>query len=32
MAFFLFNVDWGRAWPVFLIIAGVAALLSAIWR
>jgi hypothetical protein len=25
-ATFLFNLDWGRVWPVFLIIAGASAL------
>ncbi len=31
-AFFLFNVDWGTAWPVFLIIAGAAVLVGVIVR
>jgi hypothetical protein len=25
---FLFNMDWGKIWPVFIILAGVAALFS----
>lgn len=28
-AIFLFNLDWGRVWPVFLIIAGGSALAAA---
>lgn len=31
-AFFLFNVNWGTAWPVFLIIAGAAVLVGVIVR
>ena len=27
-AIFLFNLDWGRVWPVFLIIAGGSALVA----
>ncbi len=30
--FFLFNVNWGTAWPVFLIIAGAAVLVGVIVR
>lgn len=26
---FLFNMDWGKVWPVFLILAGVGALFGA---
>ena len=29
---FLFNLDWGRVWPVFVIIAGLGALLAGIIR
>jgi hypothetical protein len=29
-ATFLFNFDWGNIWPIFLIIAGVGALLTAL--
>jgi hypothetical protein len=29
-AIFLFNLDWGRVWPVFLIIAGAAVLLGVV--
>jgi hypothetical protein len=29
---FLFGLDWGRVWPVFLIIAGAAAVLSSLGR
>ncbi len=28
---FLFELDWGRVWPVFLIIAGVGVLLGSLW-
>jgi hypothetical protein len=28
---FLLGLDWGKIWPVFLIIAGVGALLSALF-
>lgn len=31
-AIFLFNLDWGRVWPVFLIIAGAAVLLGVVRR
>lgn len=31
-AIFLFNLDWGRFWPLFLIIAGLGALASALIR
>ena len=31
-ALFLFNLDWGRFWPFFLIIAGLGALASALIR
>jgi hypothetical protein len=27
-AIFLFNLDWGKLWPVFIIVAGVSTLLS----
>ena len=29
-AVFLLGIDWGKAWPLFLILAGVAVLLGAI--
>ena len=29
---FLFGLDWGRIWPVFLIIGGIAALLGALGK
>jgi hypothetical protein len=29
---FLFNLDWGRVWPVFLIIAGAGVLLGVVRR
>ena len=29
---FLLGLDWGRIWPVFLIIAGAAVLLSSLGR
>ena len=29
---FLFNLDWGRVWPIFLVLAGVGALLAGIMR
>jgi hypothetical protein len=29
---FLFNLDWGKVWPFFLIIAGIGALLGALLR
>ena len=32
MSMFLFSLSWGALWPVFLIIAGVGALLSAVLR
>ena len=32
MAMFLFGFNWGRLWPVFLIIAGLGALASALAR
>ena len=28
---FLFNLDWGKIWPVFLILGGVAALLGGLF-
>ena len=31
-AVFLFNLDWGRVWPLFLILAGLAVLLSSFQR
>lgn len=31
-AIFLFNLNWGRVWPVFLIVIGVGALLNAVFR
>lgn len=31
-AIFLFNLDWGRVWPVFLIVAGAAVLLTVVRR
>jgi hypothetical protein len=31
-AVFLFSLDWGRIWPVFLILAGLAAVLTSIRR
>ena len=31
-AVFLFNLDWGRVWPFFLILAGLAMLLSSLQR
>jgi hypothetical protein len=31
MAVFLFNLDWGKIWPVFLIIAGLGALFSSLF-
>jgi hypothetical protein len=32
MAVFLLNLDWGRVWPVFLILAGLGALLGQLFR
>lgn len=29
---FLFNLDWGRYWPVFIVLAGVTTLLGAFAR
>lgn len=29
---FLFELDWGQVWPVFLILAGVGILLSGFWE
>jgi multidrug transporter EmrE-like cation transporter len=29
-AIFLFNLDWGKVWPLFLIIAGVGALATSL--
>jgi len=29
---FLFRLDWGRIWPIFLIIGGLAALFSALGK
>ena len=31
-AVFLFNLDWGRVWPLFLILAGLAMLASSLQR
>src|SRR5512136_2686938 len=31
-AMFLFGLDWGRYWPVFIVIAGVSVLLNAFAR
>jgi len=31
-AVFLLNLDWGKVWPVFLILAGLGALLGAFFR
>ena len=31
-AVFLFNLDWGKVWPLFIILAGLGALLSAFER
>jgi len=31
-AVFLFNLDWGKVWPLFLILAGLAVLLSSLQR
>ena len=31
-AVFLFNLDWSRIWPLFLILAGLAAVLTSIQR
>jgi len=28
--FFLFELDWARLWPVFIIVGGIAALLGAV--
>jgi hypothetical protein len=30
-AIFLFNLDWGKVWPLFLILGGVAALLGGLF-
>jgi hypothetical protein len=29
---FLFDLDWGKWWPIFLIIAGLGALAGSFWR
>jgi hypothetical protein len=31
-AVFLLNLDWGKVWPVFLILAGLGALLGSFFR
>ena len=31
-AMFLFNLDWGKAWPVLLIVAGAAVLIGVVRR